>query len=271
MVNPYAPPGAAPLVLPRTPLLPGITRHRLVPELYRPMVRRVLVRRGVLTAALYAAIVAMLGAMGLPISLTTWALIAVLWAGSTGLAWMRARAELERQLAMFEVLASPRVVRRIMPLLPVAEMLRPEVTRIVETARGLWLVAQNPRRTLFLVSALENFSELRAAVGTWGRVESLRGLPAFFFAYGQLRHMRPRDTLEGALAADPTLTNELQTVRMLSADQGAGYPGTIVPRRRLVRMLVLWVLLVVFFLAIWQFLSPSPRPRARPTHTTVTP
>lgn len=171
--------------------------------------------------------------------------------------WLRVRPAIARQLAAFDVVVSPRVARRVMPVLPVAEILRPEVTRIVETARGLWLVSTQPRRTVFLVSALEGYAELRATMATWGAIEPLRGLAAFTFAFGQMRHMRPRDRLDGALATDATLVDELATVRALSADQGAGYGQTASPRVRLWRVLVLWVLLIVMFLAIWQFLTPG--------------
>jgi hypothetical protein len=260
--------------MPRLPLPAGITRHRLVPELYRPLVRRVLVRRAVVTAGLYALTIVLLGALGLDLSEVAWVVFGAVWAGGMFLAWARARTQVQQQLAMFEVLVSSRVARRVMPILPVAEVLRPEVTRVVETARGIWLVSEQPRRTVFLVSALEGYAELRAAIATWGQMESLRGLAAFGFVFAQSRHMRPRDMLGGALATDPTLLGGLQTVRVLSADQGNGYPGTIVAGRRRVRLLLMWVLCIVMFLALWQFLqpvTPNPRPRPMPTPPAVAP
>jgi hypothetical protein len=230
-------------------------RHALNPERYRALVRRILVRRGVLFVVLFALFLGVFDRIGL-LSSYTWPAAGVVIVATYAVTWLRVRPAIDRQLAAFDVVVSPRVVRRVMPVLPVAEILRPEVARIVETARGLWLVSTHPRRTLFLVTTLDGYAELRATLAAWGAIETLHGLAAFAFMFGQLRHMRPRDRLDGALATDATLVDELATVRALSADHGAGYGQTVSTRSRLTRVLLLWVLLIVMFLAIWQFLTP---------------
>jgi hypothetical protein len=231
-------------------------RHSLDPDRYRALVRRILLRRGVLLASFYLLFLGLLERASF-VSAYTWPIGGVAFVATVVMTWLRTRPAMARQLASFDVVVSPRVVRRVMPLLPVAEVLRPEVTRIVETARGLWLVSEHPRRTVSLSSVLAGYAELRAALAAWGPIEPLRGLPAFAFAFGQLRHMRPRDRLDGALAGDATLVDELATVRALSADHGAGYGPTVSTRGRLLRVLIVWALLIVMFLAIWQFLSPA--------------
>jgi hypothetical protein len=260
VANPYAPPAPPPAVVPEAALPEGMRRFRLAPGPYRAIVRRIVIRRDIVIALLYLLLLGMLWVLGLQVEYAAGIAVAV-WIGSFVLTWLRTRAAVERQLEMFEIILSPRVARRVMVGLPPAEILRPEVTRIVETPRALCLVSTTPRRTMTVVRAVAGYEVVRAQVATWGRIETLRGWPAFAFAWGQLRHMRPRDRIEGALTGDRTLLDELTAVRHLSRDAGGGYGSSVSLRRRLVRMLVLWLLLVGLFLAIWQFLQPRDLPR----------
>jgi len=250
----------------------GMRRFRLAPGPYRALVRRIVIRRDVIIALLYVLLLGLLASLGLQIEFAAGIAVAV-WIGSFVLTWLRTRAAVERQLVMFEIITSPRVLRRIMVGLPPAEVLRPEVTRIVETPRALCLLSTTPRRTMTVVRAVDGYDAVREQVATWGNIESLRGWPAFAFAWGQLRHMRPRDRVEGALATDRTLVDELTAVRTVSRDGGSGYGGVVTLKRRLVWMLVLWSLLVVMFLAIWTLLQPRdvPRPPRPPRPMTSAP
>lgn len=271
MTNPYAPPAAAPLALPDTALPPEMRRFRLEPNAYRTVVRRLLFRQYGIIVLTTLAMLAIFGAGGLPVAFP--ALIATLgWGLMFGITWLRLGAAIEKHVAMYEVIVSPRVVRRVMLVLSTSEMLRPEVTRIVETSRGLWLVSRSPRRTMTLSNAIDGYADLRNQVAAWGSVESLRGWQAAAFSFGQLRHMRPRDRIEGALANDPSLVEELTMVRAVSADRGGGYGPGLNVRRRLLRLAILWLLMVVAFLAVWQILSPGerkPTPRRPPPAPTA--
>lgn len=264
MANPYAPPAPPPALVPEAALPEGMRRFRLAPGPYRALVRRIVLRRQVIVGLIYVLLLAMLWLLGLQVEYAAAIMVAV-WVGSSVLTWLRTRAAVERQLAMFEIVVSPRVLRRVMMALPIAEVLRPEVTRIVETPRALCIVSTTPRRTMTIVRAIDGYDTIRAQVATWGRIETLRGWAAFAFAWGQLRHMRPRDRIDGALATDPTLLDELTAVRTVSRDGGSGYGKVLSVRRRLVVMLVLWLLLTGMFLAIWEYLQPRevtrpPRP-----------
>jgi len=260
VVNPYAPPAPPPAVVPEAVLPEGMRRFRLAPGPYRALVRRIVIRRDVIIALLYVLLLGMLWLLGLEIEYAGVIVVAV-WLGSFILTWLRTRAAVERQLAMFEIIMSPRVLRRAMVGLPPAEVLRPEVTRIVETPRALCLVSTSPRRTMTVVRAVDRYDLVRSQVATWGHIETLRGWPAFAFAWGQLRHMRARDRMEGALANDPTLVDELTAVRTVARDAGGGYGKVVTIRRRLVRMLVLWLLLMGVFVALWELLQPKELPR----------
>lgn len=256
VVNPYAPPAPPPAIVPEAPLPPGMRRFRLAPGPYRALVRRIVIRRDAIVGLFYLLLLGMLWSLGMAMEYAAGVAVAV-WTGSFVLTWLRTRAVVERQLAMFEIIMSPRVLRRVMVGLGPAEMLRPEVTRIVETPRALSLVSTTPRRTMTVVRAVDGYEVVRGQVATWGTIESLRGWPAFVFAWGQIRHMGTRDRIDGtALASDPTLLDELAAVRAVSSDAGGAYPKVVTFRRRLVRMLLLWVLLVGLFVAIWQFLQP---------------
>jgi hypothetical protein len=262
VTNPYAPPVTASFVLPVAALPEGMRRYRLAEKPYRTLVRRALLVRFAWVLAIYLVLFGVLELIGIHS-----VLLLPIFGLSFGLnvlsTWLRTRAATRKQLVMYELIVGPRVARRIMLALPPSEILRPEVTRILETPRGMWLISTAPRRTLALSAATEGYAELRATMGTWGQVESMRGWAAFAFAWGQRRHMLPRDAIAGTtLEADASLRDELMAVRALSADRGAGYDPLVRTRDRLVRMVILWAVLVVLFLVIWQMLQPQPRPRA---------
>ncbi|HEX8796841.1 MAG TPA: hypothetical protein VF765_38080 [Polyangiaceae bacterium] len=266
-MNPYAPPAPAPQHVPQAVLPAGMRRYKLAREPYLALVRRIFFRRQVVVLAVMLAVVTgWLSLIGVA-SLLPMGIAAVVLSALVVVSWLRLRAQADRQLAMFEVVVSARVVRRAMPLLQPAEMLRPEVTRIVETRRALSLVSTTPRRTVSVARVIDGYDELRAQLATWGTIETLRGWSAFAFAWGQLRHARPRDRIEGALASDVTLLDELTAVRTVSGDQGGGFGPVFKPRRFLLLVLGLWILLVVMWLALWTFFGDTtvtPRPRTPP-------
>jgi hypothetical protein len=239
-------------------------RFRLAPAPYRKAVHRALIRQYAIVGLGCAAAVVIGSAAGASMTQTA-SILAVAWGVGFVVTWLRLGPAIKKHLAMYEVIVSPRVVRRIMLVLPSAEMLRPEVARIVETPRALWLESRSPRRTLLLMKAIDGYADLRSEIAAWGPIESLRGWSAVAFSWGQLRHMRARDRIEAALAGDASLVEELSMVRALSADRGVGYGAALNVRRRLVRVVVVWALLVVTFIAIWQLLAPPARkPAARP-------
>lgn len=73
------------------------------------------------------------------------------------------------------------------------------------------------------------------------------------------RRERPWTSILGtALASDPTLVGELESVRIASAN-GLPTPGTLVPTPRGGRAIAATIVLVFAFLAIWQLLQPGER------------
>jgi hypothetical protein len=169
------------------------------------------------------------------------------------------------QLGGYELLVTPRVLRRVQPSGGPAEILRPEVTRVVETNDGIWVIGDRPQRALFVTRALDGYADVRGALARWGNVEPLAGFAAFAFAWKHGGHQASRDARAGtALASDPTLYDELAKVRAASADRGAGIGATIVMPKIVGRrmMLGLWVVLIVMFLGIWVFLQAPAPPRS---------
>ncbi len=256
MDNPYAPPAAAAFVLPTPVLPPGVRRFGLDPTAYRVLLQSRVRRRGPFIVALVAIVIAINGLSGLPALLTSGVLVVGCVLG-LGIAWFGVSRVGGAQLSTFEVLASERVVRRILKGTLPAEVLRPEVSRIVETKWGLWVMCASPRRSLALVRAVAGYSELREHLSRWRPIEELRGWQATRLSYAERGRQGPRDVILGtALADDPTLAEELGTVRAVSTDRGAGYGAPTLVRHRLLRMLILWVLLIVMFFALWQLLQP---------------
>jgi len=165
-------------------------------------------------------------------------------------------------LASYELLVSARVLRRSTGIGPIAEVLRAEVSEIVETNLGLWVSCARPRRSLFVLNAVDGYTDVRHALSAWGPIRPLRGWEAGRYARREARYQGPRDAVIGtALATDSSLVAELGAVRAASFD-GHASPGVPLvasrPGRTMVRwVLALWVLLIVMFLAIWQVLQPS--------------
>jgi hypothetical protein len=158
-----------------------------------------------------------------------------------------------------ELLLSDRVLYRNVRGV-VAELLRPEVTEIVQTRGGIWVTSSTPRRSLFVSRAFDGFSDVKEALRAWKPPRELRGFAAFRYAWGAVRREGPRDAVLGtALATDASLVAELESVRAASVTARA-HPVPVGRRgSRGARVLALWVLLVIFFLAIWQVLQPSER------------
>jgi hypothetical protein len=257
MTNPYAPPAAAAFVLPTPVLPPGVRRYGLDPAAYRALLRSRVRRRGPIIVGIVAIVVAINGLSGLPAVVTGGVLVVGCVLGLS-IAWFGAGRVGTRQLSTFEVLASERVVRRILTGTPPAEILRPEVTRIVETPWGLWVIGASPRRSLGLVRAIAGYAELREQLTSWRPIEPLRGLRAARLSYAERGRQGPRDAMQGtSLDADPTLVEELATVRALGADRGMGYGAPTVMRYRLLRLLLFWVMLIILLFALWQLLQPS--------------
>jgi hypothetical protein len=233
-----------------------VRRFGLDPAAYRVLLQSRVRRRGPIIVVIVAIVIAINGLSGLPALVTSGVLVVGCVLG-LGIAWFGVSRVGTAQLSTFEVLASERVVRRIFKGTLPAEILRPEVTRIVETKWGLWVLCASPRRSLGLVRAIAGYAELREHLSRWLPIEELRGWQAARLSYSERARQGPRDVMVGtALATDPTLDTELGTVRAVSADRGAGYGAPTLARNRLVRVLTLWVLLIVMFFALWQLLQP---------------
>jgi len=271
MANPYAPPAVAAFDVPPMQLPDGMTRFRLDFVAFRGLLRRRFALRVPLVFVIVALLLWFEGTMGMSNTFAT--MFLPIWAVLTlGISWLRAGALAKRAVAGYELIVSGRVARRLAMGFPAGEVLRPEVSRIVETRSVLWLLCDRPRRSLGLVRAIEGYAQLRAQLATWAPIEEKSGFGAFFALLGQARRQGPRDVIAGTgLEADPSLMEELRTVRAVSSDRGVGAGAVVVSR--VVRTLLLWILLVVMFLVIWQLLQPSQkRPhRPRPSSSTTLP
>jgi hypothetical protein len=171
-------------------------------------------------------------------------------------------------IASYELLLSARVLRRASQTSAGAEVLRPEVTRIVETPRGLWVTSERPRRTVFVVRAIDGYADVREKLMTWGPIETLAGFAAWRFQRSHAGYEGLRDGRTGTvLASDATLVEELTRVREASRDRAVGFAQPVKSPVNARRTLILWAVLIVMFLAIWQFLSPSrAKPAPHPQH-----
>lgn len=259
--NPYAAPAPPGGPLPQPgPLPPEVLRVRFDPELHRKTVRARLARFLVTFVS-----VILLVDFGLfrPLDLAgSWTWLVVV---ATGLVIVTIRVQrmARRSLATYELLVGPRVMRRTLAGFAPSEVLRPEVSRAFETRWGIWLVCDAPAHAFFVACAVAGYDELRATLGTWTTIETLRGWTAWRRASAVQARQGTRDTVPGtALASDVTLANELEEVRRASSTAWMAHPQLPKAAPRLRRLLILWALLIVFFLAIWQFLAPAPRPPA---------
>jgi hypothetical protein len=256
---------------PYRPLPPGMQRFRLDPAGYRSAATRHFLRQCVLVAAIAlpmlggAAFVNASNVQGFAYVTGVAAVILLAAAARKLLTIGNAIAPV---LARYELLVSERVLRRSTGFGPVAEVLRAEVSEIVETNVGLWVSCAQPRRSLFVVHALDGYADVRQALSAWAPIQPLRGWKARQYARRETRYQGPRDAVIGtALASDTSLAAELEAVRAASFD-GHALPGAPVVASRPGRALALWVLLIVAFLALWQVLQPAERRQVMTTDQT---
>ena len=254
--DPYAPPreGPPPTPLPPAPLPEGIERHGVDPTSYRQRIEKALrarVVRGILIGALYFAFLV----RGARFPLASLYVAVPIWSIVIGASYLLARARMRRLeprvLQGYELLVSPRMLRRTAYGVAPAEILAPEVTSIVEIPEGLSIVSTHPRQRLFVTRSIERFAEVRDHLRTWAPVEIRRGVRAYARRLSHLSGEKTRDKLDGALPLDPTLLGELTAVRALAMP----FDARSVPTRRSMRVVVLLWVLVVLVLVIWQLLS----------------
>jgi hypothetical protein len=272
---PYAPPQASlgPPGYLETPLPPGVRRFRLDPARYRTWVtRRILRFAGIFILAFAAFLLPFAATLFADSLLTVIPLFAIACGYGLLTTILRARNLASSNLVTYEVLLGPRVLRRTIAATLPAEILRPEVSAIFETGEGLWVSCLNPRRALFLTRALDGYDDVRSELATWRSIEPLHGLPALRRTAGLRTHQAPRDAVAGtSLASDPSLAADLEAVRAASSAAWRHYPAPQGAGRVARRVLILWVVLIVMFLAIWQLLQPGEHqdapPRPRPATT----
>jgi hypothetical protein len=259
--DPYRPPRDAPFPpVARPPLPQGIQRYGLDVAGYRGFVAKALrarLVRGVIVGGVYMLLAGYaLIDVGLQFYLVAIPIWGVALVGSYLLARARMNRAEARVLQGFELLVSPRVMRRTSLGLPSAEIAAPEVTSIVEIADGLSIVGRT--RRIFLSRAIAGYAEVRDHVGAWRPIESWTGPRALLRKMSHRARGKIYDAERDAvITGDPSLASELLGVRSVAM------PATRAPRAWL-KTLLLWALLILMFLAIWQFLSPAQPRRAPP-------
>ncbi len=264
--DPYAPPreDVLPPTFPKASLPEGIRRHGLDVTLYRDQIARGLrarVVRGVVLGIGYFIFLVRIASFPLDSLFVAVPVWAVVIGGSFLFARARMRRLEPRVVQGYELLVSPRVLRRTAHGFAPAEILAPEVSSIVEVPEGLSLVSRNPTRRLFVARSVDRFAEVRDHLRAWSPIEPRAGIRAFFRRRSHASGEKTRDVLDGALANDPSLRGELEAVRVLAMPFD---PRSVRARRSLRVVLVLWLLLIALFLAIWQVLSPArPAPARR--------
>jgi hypothetical protein len=242
------------------PLPDGVRRFRLDPPRYDKFQRIVLVQLLVLTLPVLVPVFAFLTAFT-HMSATNVIVLGAMTAGWIVIARLvRIRFARKTNIDTYELLVSERTARRNLSGFVSAEFLRPELTKIYEVPTGLWLTSESPPHSLFIASAVDHYAEAHATFSSWGKIEKLRGVRAWSFARKQARRQGARDlTMGTALASDPTLVQELTMLRSISTTAGLEQP-----RSRwapVLRAVGIWFALVILFLAVWQFLSPTIRTR----------
>jgi hypothetical protein len=238
------------------PLPPGVRRFRLDPARYREKDHRLLAIIPVVGATILCNLAIVATGSSLPVYVIGLALVLRILFGRDR------RPPSPAHLATYELFVGPRVLRRTEASKPPAEVLRPEVSAIVETRDGLHVSCDAPPRSLFLSRALDGYEDVRAELGAWRAIEPLRGWAAWRRASDE-SHEGPRDAISGtSLASDPSLAHELELVRSASSMDWRIAPEERPPRSAR-RMLVAWVVLLVLFVAVWQLLQPAERPPAR--------
>jgi hypothetical protein len=255
--NPYAPLAVSiDTRRPEAPLPEGVRRFRLDPPRYDKFQRIVLVQ--LLAVALMVFVPAFtVVAILAHTSATNTIAISVLTFGWIVIARLvRIRFARKANIDTYELLVSERTARRNLSGFVSAEFLRPELTKIFEVPTGLWLTSESPPHSLFIASAVDHYADAYATFSSWGKIEKLRGIAAWSFARKQARRQGARDlTMGTVLASDATLVQELTMLRSISTTAGLEQP-----RSRwapVLRAAGIWFALVILFLAIWQFLTPS--------------
>lgn len=252
--NPYAPPAvtidarASDLPLPS-----GVRRFRLDPARYDRFHRIVTVQMIVIVMPIFTLLLAFLVLLSaVPL---TYAVLAdvLLFAWIVVARTIRIRMARKSDLETYELLVSERVARRNLGGLQSAEILRPEVARVTEVPTGLWIHCDVPPRSLFVVSAVDDYAAARDKFSTWAPIHTRTGLSAWPMAWREGKQQGLRDeTFQTALAVDPSLGMELEMVRSASRTEGTRPPSR---QAALLRVAVIWFALVFVFLVIWQFLS----------------
>jgi hypothetical protein len=259
--NPYAAPRSALEPAATAPLPANVRRYRLDSARAATLVRRRLRLFGI--AVLVGLTPLVPGMLSPSASRLTNSLTAIVIGGLAAVGIVRIRYVARRALPAFDLLVAPRVVRRVAAGLPPAEVLRPEVTSIVESGQGLWLCSERPARALLVPKALEGYDGLRAELATWAPLHSMgTAWSALRRPWQLLSQHGLRDEIAGtALEADASLAHELDAVRRASSDAWREFPQP--NSRRFLVVLAVWVTLVVLLFAVSEVLQPSP-PR-RPT------
>ena len=265
--DPYAPPRDSPLPtpLPPAPLPEGIRRYGIDVAVYRQRVGSALrarVVRGIVIGMGYFVFLV----RGESFPLETLYVAVPIWGIVIGASYLLARARVRRLepriLQGYELLVSPRTLRRTAHGAHPAEILAPEVTSIVEIPEGLSIASTHPRQRLFVARSVEGFAEVRDHVRTWAPIQTRRGLRAYLRRVSHLSGEKTRHAIDGALAVDPTLLGELTAVRTLAMPFD---PRSVRARRSTRIVLVGWVV-ILLALVIWQLLTieRSRRPHSRP-------
>jgi hypothetical protein len=178
----------------------------------------------------------------------------------------------------YELLVTPRVLRLTMGGFAPAEILRPEVTRILEGRVGLVVLCDGSGHVLFVGRVVDGYDDVRRELAAWHPIEVTAGWRSVTASIAPRRsppfELREHDGGGPALAADPSLRDELQLARQASSEEHLAYvpPGArpLSLSQRAVRSIVLAVGAVVA-LVIWSVLHPpaSTRPTGSPSRSTT--
>jgi len=252
--NPYAPPGDGPVPPIDRPLPEGIRRYRLDREGTMTLLRKAALNRLLLSAVMGLGYVAL---FQLQFGIVVVGMFLCFWVAFLTLVFVFRRAYARRVepriTASFEILSSPRALRRTALGIPVAEIAAIEVESMAELPEGLSIFGET--RRMWIWRHAVGYAELRDRLASWGPIETRSGPAAFVRRYQHLRGQRAYDLARDAVfAREPALRGEVEALRAVAI---AAPP---VPKRAR-RLLLLWLLLVVVFLLIWQFLSPAPPAR----------
>lgn len=254
--NPYAPTAITLDTRPsEIPLPARVRRFRLDPARFDRFTRKVFLQLLLVTLPLTALCVGLMILIGLSSgSIATF--VVVLYAWMTVARVVRVRLVRRSHLQSYELLIGEHAARRNLAGWVSAEILRHDVTRIVEVPTGLWITCEKPQRSLFVASALEGYDEAKATFTAWGHIDRLTGVGAWRFARRHAGRQGARDEPLLLPLADDAQLAELQVLRHASMTGGLEQP----PSRAaaMLRVGVIWFALVLFFLGVWQYFS-GPR------------